>query len=242
MTQHPTPSRNRTGRWLVLAAFGVALAALYHFDVHHLLRYQTLHDHHASLSAWVGRNHAVALVGFMALYIGTVAFSLPGAVWLTLAGGFLFGTVTAALVVVVAATLGATVVFLLARYVFADLWRSKAGSTLARMEEGFRANAFSYLLVLRLVPLFPFWLVNLAPALLGVRLRTFVAATFIGIIPGTVVFSSIGGGLDEVLSRGEQPDLSLLFSPHILGPLLGLAALSLLPIPLKRWWHRSQKP
>ncbi|MFZ2467986.1 MAG: VTT domain-containing protein, partial [Parvibaculum sedimenti] len=136
---------------------------------------------------------------------------------------------------VVAATAGATVLFIAAKSALGDLLRAKAGSAVARMEEGFRANAFSYLLFLRLVPAFPFWLVNLAPAFLGVRLSTFVGATFIGIVPGTFVFASLGAGLGAVFERGEEPNLGLIFEPRVILPILALALLSLVPALYRRF-------
>ncbi|MBF0251884.1 MAG: TVP38/TMEM64 family protein [Alphaproteobacteria bacterium] len=180
-----------------------------------------------------------AVLGFMLAYVVVTGLSLPGGVWLTLMGGFVFGGWTAGSYVVVGATVGATLIFLGARYAFADLFYARAGSHLARMEDGFRENAFSYLLVLRLIPLFPFWLVNLVPALLDVRLSTYVAATFIGIIPGTFVYAHAGAGLGAVFETGEHPDLGIIFQPQILGPLAGLAALSLLPILYKRVKSRN---
>jgi len=159
-----------------------------------------------------------------------VAFSVPGALIATLTGGFLFGTLSGGLYTIVGATIGATIVFLAARTALGDLLRAKAGPGIRKMEEGFAKNAFSYLLVLRLVPLFPFFLVNLAPAFLGVRLRTYVVATFFGVIPGTFVFASVGNGLGAVFDSGEDPNLGIIFQPEVLLPILGLAALSLVPV------------
>ena len=107
------------------------------------------------------------------------------------------------------------------------------------MEAGFRENALSYLLVLRLVPLFPFWLVNLVPAFLGVKLRTYVIGTFFGIIPGTLVYASIGNGLGSVLDQGRTPDLGIIFRVDILVPLIGLAVLALIPVGYK--WYQARK-
>jgi uncharacterized membrane protein YdjX (TVP38/TMEM64 family) len=125
-------------------------------------------------------------------------------------------------------------VFLAARTALGDFLRAKAGSGLRRMEDGFRQNAFSYLLVLRLVPIFPFWLVNLVPAFCGVSLRTYALATLIGIVPGSFVFSSVGNGLGALLDRGETPDLMIVFQWEILLPILGLALLALLPILVRK--------
>ena len=131
--------------------------------------------------------------------------------------------------------------FLAARYALFDILHAKAGPALLKMEQGFRENAFNYLLVLRLVPLFPFWLVNLVPALLGVPLKTYVIATAIGIIPGTFVFASVGNGLGEILASGKTPDLSIIYDPEVLIPLLGLAVLALVPVLYKAWKARKDK-
>jgi uncharacterized membrane protein YdjX (TVP38/TMEM64 family) len=130
-------------------------------------------------------------------------------------------------------------VFLLARYVFRDAWERRAGPAIRRMEAGFRDDALSYMLVLRLVPLFPFWLVNLVPAFLGVRPLTYGGATLLGIIPGAVVYASVGNGLEEVFARGGRPDLSIIWAPEVLGPLLGLALLAMIPVAWRRWKGRA---
>ncbi len=157
-----------------------------------------------------------------------------------MAGGFLFGTVPAAAYAVVGATLGATILFLAARTAFADILRRKAkGPLFRRMQAGFQDDAFSYLLTLRLIPLFPFWLVNLVPALLGMRLRAYVLGTFLGIIPGSLVFAHVGAGLGAVFDRGESPDLGIIFEPRILSAIVALAVLALLPVVYKRYKARK---
>jgi uncharacterized membrane protein YdjX (TVP38/TMEM64 family) len=153
---------------------------------------------------------------------------------MTIAGGFLFGPWLASALTVVGATLGAVALFLAARYAFADYLRAKAGPAVRRMEAGFNENAMSYMLFLRLVPVFPFWLVNLVPALLGVRFATYVVATFAGIIPGTVVFALVGDGLGAVLDAGGSLNLTIIFEPRFLAPIVGLALLTLLPVVVKR--------
>jgi uncharacterized membrane protein YdjX (TVP38/TMEM64 family) len=117
--------------------------------------------------------------------------------------------------------------------------RAKAGPFLTKMEDGFRENAMSYLLVLRLVPLFPFWLVNLVPAFLGVPTGTYVIGTFFGIIPGTFVFASVGNGLGALLDAGQDPNLGIIFQPNVLGPLIALALLSLVPVAYKKYQARK---
>jgi uncharacterized membrane protein YdjX (TVP38/TMEM64 family) len=177
---------------------------------------------------------AAALI-FMAIYVAAVALSLPGAVWLSIAGGFLFGPVLGTAFNVVAATIGATIVFLLARYVVGDVLRARAGPALQAMEQGFRANALSYLLVLRFVPLFPFFLVNLVPAFLGVPLAIFVVGTFFGIIPGALVYTLVGAGLGDALAAGAEINPgAALKQPTVIGALAGLVVLSLIPVFYKK--------
>jgi uncharacterized membrane protein YdjX (TVP38/TMEM64 family) len=150
----------------------------------------------------------------------------------------MFGLVLGTAVAVAAATLGATLVFLIAKTAVGEPLRRRARGRIKRMEDGFQEDALSYLLVLRLVPIFPFWLVNIVPAFLGMRLVTYVAGTFLGILPGTAVIVSVGNGLGEILEAGERPDLSLVFSPEVLGPLVALAALVLSTTLYKRWRRR----
>ena len=148
-----------------------------------------------------------------------------------IAGGYLLGTWLGALSAVIGATLGATGIFLAARAGFGGL-AQRAGPFVGKLEAGFRADAFNYLLVLRLVPIFPFWLVNLVPALVGVRLRSYMLATFLGIIPGTFVYASLGSGLGEIV---QEPDLGIVFHPSVLLPVIGLAVLALIPVAYKHW-------
>jgi uncharacterized membrane protein YdjX (TVP38/TMEM64 family) len=173
---------------------------------------------------------------YIVVYATLVALSVPGAVILTIAGGFLFGTWVGGLCAVIGATLGATAIFLAARGGLGGLAR-RAGRFVGKLEAGFRADAFNYLLVLRLVPIFPFWLINLVPALVGVRLLTYVLATFLGILPGTFVFASLGNGLGSLV---EEPDLAIIFKPSLFVPIVGLALLALVPVGYKHW--RGKKP
>ncbi len=221
----------------VVIAAGFAAFFLLGWDRH--LSFEALRLHREELIAWCGDNPGAAGLSFVAVYALAVAFSVPGAVWMTIAGGFLFGPYVATLYVVAGATLGACGVFLAARYAFADALRRKAGPALRRMEKGFGDNALSYMLALRLVPLFPFWLVNLVPAFLGVPLRTFALGTLIGIVPGSFVYALVGNGLGSILDAGERPDLGIVFAPEVLAPLIGLAVLALLPVAYQ-WLRRSR--
>ena len=173
---------------------------------------------------------------YVAAYAVVVALAVPGGAILTVAGGFLFGTWIGASCAVVGATCGAACVFLAARAGLGGL-AERAGPFLARLEAGFRADAFNYLLVLRLIPLFPFWFVNLIPAMAGVSLPVFLAATFLGIIPGTFVYASLGSGFGQVVAH---PDLAIVFRPSVLAPIAGLAVLALVPVCYRRWRQRSR--
>jgi uncharacterized membrane protein YdjX (TVP38/TMEM64 family) len=217
-------------RLLPVAILLVGLALFLLLDLERYFSFEMLSRHHAVLTSWVAAHIALATLLFVLTYALVVAFSLPVAVIITPLGGFLFGVWLGAALSVIGATLGSVLVFLAARTAFHDLFHARAGRALARLEEGFRRDSFNYLLFLRLVPVFPFWLVNIVPALLGMRLGPYTLATLIGIIPGAVVYSSVGASFGMLIDRGEAPNLSVIFEWRILLPLLGLAALSLLPV------------
>ena len=175
----------------------------------------------------------------MALYISTVATSMPGAALLTMAAGFMFGPWVATPIVVISATLGASIIFLAVRTALGKWLTSKMTRRLAEFEQGFTHNAFNYLLSIRLVPLFPFWMINIAAGLLNVPLRTYFIATIIGIIPGTCIYTFVGQGLNRAFDQGQAPDFGIIFKAEILIPLLLLALLSLAPIIVKHWKNKS---
>ncbi|MCB1353981.1 MAG: TVP38/TMEM64 family protein [Rhodobacteraceae bacterium] len=232
-------------RALPLLALGLAaLAALWLWG--DVLRFETLRDNRAELLAWRDGHLALAAAAFLAAYVTVVALSLPGAAVMTLAGGFLFDVAGGTALAVLGATLGATAVFLAARHGFGAALharlRARGGDgALPRIERGIAENAVSYLLLMRLMPVVPFFVANLAPAFLGVGTRLYVLTTFFGIIPGTFVYAWIGAGLGAVFARGGQPDLGLLSDPVVLGPLLALSALATLPLVLKRWRGRKAR-
>ena len=227
-------------RLLPLAALAVLAIGIFGSGLHHYLSFDSLRDNREALLTLV-RDHAfLAPLLFVVIYAVATAISIPGGIVLTIAGGFLFGTWLGGLYVVIGATIGATAIFLIAKTSLGDALRAKAGPRLQRMEAGFRENALNYLLFLRLVPVFPFWLVNLVPAFLGVGLATFVIGTFFGIIPGSLVFASVGNGLGAVFDAGgEQPDLGIIFKPSVLGPIVALALLALVPVAYKRFWGKK---
>lgn len=211
-----------------------ALVALRFTGLGELLSLDTLARHRAALTGFVAQNWLLAAGGFVLAYAAAVALSVPGAVILTLSGGFLFGAVAGTALTVVAATIGAALVFLLARRIFGADALDRLGPVAQKLAAGLRRDAGPYLLVLRLVPLFPFFLVNLVPAFAGVRLPVFVVTTLVGILPATAVFSLAGAGLGSVLDAGGTLEIRSILTPQIIGALCGLAALSLAAIPLKR--------
>lgn len=224
---------------LPLLTLLAVLLAIWLSGVADQFSWEGLARHQADLAAWVAAHPLLAPLAYMAFYVVVAALSLPEAALVTVAGGLLFGTVLGGILAVIGATLGSIVLFLAARNALADRFVRRGGKVLARARDALQREGFSYLLAIRLIPAFPFWLVNLAAAIGGMRLLPFATATFIGIIPGTLVFASLGDGLGAVLARGQRPDLTIVFSPRVLGPLLALAALSLLPVIWRHWRRRN---
>ncbi len=249
----------------------LGLAAFFGFGLQDALTFDALHKNRMVLFSWITAHQVMAALAFVGVYALATALSLPIGSLLTLGAGFLYGSAIAAALpgawreslvsafgpsapgivgtavttvyVVIGATIGATVLFVAARTAFADILRAKAGPTVKRMEAGFRENGLSYMLILRLIPAFPFWLVNLAPAFLGVSLPVFVLGTFFGIIPGTFVYALVGNGLGSVFAECDMrptepclpPDLgTFLLQPSVILPIVGLILLAALPVLRKR--------
>ena len=212
------------------------------FDGPKYFTLEGLRLYRADLADYVTYHTTTTVIIFVIGYAVMVAFSLPGGpLILTVTAGFLFGTMIGTGLVVVGATVGATAIFLIAKTALGDPLRARAGSSLKKMEAGFQENALSYLLILRLVPLFPFFLVNLVPAFLGVKLRIYMFATAIGIIPGTFVFVQVGTGLDSILDSGEKLSVGTILSGDVLAALIGLAVLFALPVVYKFFQARKRK-
>jgi uncharacterized membrane protein YdjX (TVP38/TMEM64 family) len=218
-----------------LAIIALALAAFFYFGLNQYFTLDALRENRETLQTFVAANYWQALLIFMAVYALAVAMSFPGASFMTIVGGFLFG-LWGTVPTVIAATLGATGIFLIARSALGESLRKAAGGYVDKFEAGFKEGEFSYLLTLRLIPAFPFWVVNIVPALLNANLAKYVAATFLGIIPGTFVFTSIGNGAGAAFDAGEDVKLTgVMTQPEILLPILGLIALSLIPVAYRRF-------
>ena len=223
-----TKGKRDVGKWVFPAILICGLAGFLATGLHQLISWETLARHYHEISHFIEQNRAASYFGFVLCYTAVVAFSLPIASLLTLAAGALLGWPSIGLIVV-AATAGASILFIAARGLFRDVLRARAGPFFAKLEDGFTRNAFGYLLFLRLIPAAPFWAVNILPAFSSMRLTQFIGATAIGIVPGTSVYVAVGRGFDHLLARGETPNLSVLNTPHIWLPLAGLALLALLP-------------
>jgi len=251
-------ARGAFARWLPLIGLAAVMMLVFGMGWHSVLSFKTIGLNYDVLKDFIGRHLAAALLIYMAGYIVMVALSLPGGAIMTVAGGLLFGWELAAPASVIGATIGATILFLIVKSSLGDSLAAKASPLLAKLREGFRENALSYLLFLRLVPAFPFWLVNLAPALLGVPLRTFVIGTLLGIIPGTAAFSFAGAGLGSgieaqnvayrmcLAQQSARPELAceytidtaaLVTSELLLGLVL-LGVIALVPVGIKLWGKR----
>lgn len=206
------------------------------------ISFETLAENRAALLALRDQNYLLMAGGFVAAYVTIVAFSLPGAAVASVTGGFLFGLWAGTAFNVIAASLGAIAIFLAARAGLGQTLAAKLDASegrIRRLRDALRENEISVLLLLRLVPAVPFFVANLLPALVGVGLGNFAWTTALGIIPGALVFTSIGVGVGSVFDRGETPDLSLLWAPQVIGPLACLAALAALPIVLRAWRARK---
>jgi uncharacterized membrane protein YdjX (TVP38/TMEM64 family) len=247
---------NLARRLIPLAVIVLLAVAAYLVFGRGAISLEALVRHRAEIDGFVTQHRVLAVLAYIGIYAGAVALSLPGAAFLTVTGGFLFGLLTGGSAAVIGATLGATVIFLVARTALGEPLLKRAGPRASQLAQGFRDDAFSYLLFLRLVPAFPFFLVNLVPAFAGVKLGTFVAATALGIIPGALVYAFAGTGLDSVIAGQKgaydacmaagRSDCHLTFNagnvltPELIGALVALGLLALLPALVKRLRARSR--
>jgi uncharacterized membrane protein YdjX (TVP38/TMEM64 family) len=220
-------------RYLPLLVILAGLAFGYAMGWHQFLSLSYLSESSEALLAMVESYPIIAPLLFFVVYVLATAFSFPAASVLTIFAGFLFGWLQGGLLVAFAATLGATMLFLAARSAFGDALRQRVRGPAARLADGFEENAFGYLLVLRLAPVFPFFVINIAPALFKVPLRTYVTATFIGILPGTFAYAWLGQGVGSVLdaarAAGEEPSVASLVTPEITLAFVFLAVVALIP-------------
>jgi len=249
--------RSRLRRFAPVALVALAMAAVFASGAHRHISLETLVRHRMAIDAFMTHHMLAALGAFIAIYIVVVALSIPGGLLLTITGGILFGTLLGGAASVTGATIGGTLIFLVARSACGETLVRRAGPLACKIAEGFRADAFSYLLFLRLVPAFPFFLVNLVPAVAGVKLRTFVAATIVGIIPATFAFASVGAGLASTLVVKEvafracleragsdcagELGGSLSITPELILSFLAVLAVGAIPLIVKRLRARQAR-
>jgi uncharacterized membrane protein YdjX (TVP38/TMEM64 family) len=243
-------SRSRLRRFVPIVVIVFAMVAVFATGAHRHISLETLVRHRMAIDGFISAHFFAAVGAFVAIYIVVVALSIPGGLILSITGGILFGTFVGGLANLVGATTGATIVFLIAKSACGESLARRAGPLARKIADGFCANAFSYLLFLRLIPAFPFFLVNLAPALVGVKLSTFVAATALGILPATFAFAFLGSGLDSVIAAQEAAyracmasgrsectvnfDLGMVVTPQLIAALVALGVFALLPVVVKR--------
>ena len=235
MSEMSEPQKSTLARMLPLLLIAV-VAIVGAVTLREYLSFDALRDNRDALLAFRDGNYALTVLLFVGAYVLIVAFSLPGATIATLTGGFLFGTLAGTFFNVTGATIGATVIFLAARWGLGARLAERVDASdgmVHRIKAGLDDNQWSMLFLIRLVPAVPFFIANLLPAFLNVPLGRYVITTFLGIIPGAFVYTSVGAGLGSVFERGETPDLGIIFEPQVLLPILGLCALAALPVVIK---------
>ena len=238
---NPSPRRHTIRRLIPLVLLLATAVVFILAGGRRYLNFHHLADNHAFLCDLVARGGIFAVIGFILGYAALTALSIPVAMLMTLTAGFLFGPWLGGFYALVGATLGASVVFLAARAGLASL-AEHAGPRLRRLQDGFREDALSYLFVLRLVPLFPFWLVNIVAGASGMTLPGYLVATFFGMVPGTLVYASLGNTIGELMAAGQPADPHTIARPSIWLPVIGLAVLALLPVAYKQWQARRREP
>jgi uncharacterized membrane protein YdjX (TVP38/TMEM64 family) len=240
MTDANTPPIPAWKRFLPLGVIVAALTAFLGFGLQRYFTFDSLAANQEVIKNYASANLLTSMLGIIVVYAAVTAISFPGASIMTLLAGFILGTLYGGISVVIGATIGATIIFLAGRSAAGDLLAKRGGNAIAKLEAGFTKNALSYLFVLRLVPLFPFWLVNLAAAAFRVPTQVYVFATFFGIIPGTLVFASVGAGLSSI-TESSDIGIEVLHQPAVILPIIGLAVLSLVPIIFKRALNGDDK-
>lgn len=247
-------ARHNPWKYLPLATL-LVVGAVFATGLHRSLSFETFVHYQAQLRAMVAENRLAMLSLYVAVYVVAVTLSLPASAFLSAIGGYLFGWLLGGTAASISATLGATSLFLIARTSLGRPLLRRAGSRIQKLAEGFQRRAFSYLLFLRLMPVIPFWLTNLAAAFFGMRLRSYVLGTYLGMLPVCFAFAFAGSGLDEVIARHDEarrqclgagrPDCVIEFStkslltPELLIALSALGMLALVPIAVRYWRGRA---
>lgn len=251
MTQEAVKKPGNLKRWGPLLGLVALIGIAFSMGWHEHFTLSNLIKNRAAMHEYVADNFWLSVLSYIGLYIAATSLLFPAASLITIAGGLVFGSVFATAFTEVGATIGATILFLVVRTSFGSVLSERAGPFLAKLADGFKENAFSYLLFLRLVPAFPFWLINVAPAFFNVTVPTYITATAIGILPGTFAYALLGEGLDSLILAQEMAnpgcadagtckiDLTAAITPEIVAAIVGLIVVSLLPIAIKKWRAKS---
>ena len=252
------PSGPALKRWAPIALLAAAGLGVYLSGASKYLSLETIAENRQALQTFVAANWLTAVGAYTLLYVAVTVFIIPGAALLTIVGGFLFGWFNAGIVTVIGATIGATAVFLIVQTSFGHFLSQKAGPWMTKFSDGIAQDAFNYLLFLRLVPIFPFFVVNIAPGLFKVKLSTYVITTLIGIIPGTFAFTILGSGLNSIIDAQRKiydacvaangagncvfkVDAGSLITPQILAAFAALGIVAAIPVVLRRLKQRGTR-
>ncbi|RDI43768.1 TVP38/TMEM64 family protein [Aquicella lusitana] len=226
-------------KWFLLGSLLCMLFIFFYFQLYRYLNFHTLKTYQSTIQQWTVHHYKLAVVLYLFIFIVLIACTIPCATLLTLIGGFLFGGI-AVIYAVLGTALGGTVLFLAVRSAIGSHLKTRTNGWIKQFEQGFQQNAFNYLLMLRLMPIFPCWISNISAGALNVPLKTFMSATVIGIFPATFIYAMAGRGLDKLLITEQTPNLNLVFTPSIFFPLCGLAILSIFPVFYKRVKKQDQ--
>lgn len=221
-------------KFLPIAILIIGIVAFFSFGGQRYLSLDALKDHYQQILAFADDYFVLSILIFVFIYIIIVAFSIPGATVMTLLGGLIFGLLLGSLVVVISATIGASVVFFAVRSALGETLKQKAKGSIEKMRLGLEKDAFNYLMVLRLIPIFPFFVINIAAGMLGVKFRDFFWATLLGIIPGSIVYVWVGTSLSYVIQQGNDINLKIILEPQFILPIIALAILSVVPVFIKK--------
>ncbi len=236
----PAKKKSLLSRLLPLGILVGGLVAFFVLGGPQYLNLETMRETLRGLDGWVQENLILALLAYMVFYALAVSISVPGALWFTIGAGFLFGPWLGTGVAVFGATVGATIIFLAARYAFADWVRAKFPGYVKKLQDGFSRDAFTYVVILRLIPALPFFGINIATALLNVPVRAYFFGTLVGVIPGAYVYATVGDAIARAAADGV-PSFSSLLTPEVIGAMVAFGLLAILPWAYKRFIAKKEE-
>jgi len=221
-------------KFLPVAVLVIGVVAFFSFGGQQCLSLNALKDNYQDILDFTNSYYLISVLIFVIAYVVVVAFSIPGATVMTLLGGLMFGLIFGSFIVVISATIGACIVFFAVGSALGEVLRQKAKGSIEKMRLGLEKDAFNYLMVLRLIPIFPFFVINIVAGMLGVKFRDFFWATLLGIIPGSVVYVWVGTSLSYIIQQGDDINLKIILEPRFILPIIALAILSIVPVFIKK--------